>query len=285
MQESEVTGDRDPYEVLGVSSQAGEAEIHAAYRRLAKRWHPDHNPGDAGAEARFKEIAAAYEVLSDPEQQAQLDRERAEAAAERSDAFSHARTLDDDDSSGRRYSYDRAWDRRDDLDADGERRYPFSVDDIRAPRRRETQMWAVVFGLWVLFEFGNSMLHDLTAELDGTIESSQHVSLGPSDFPFYIDMSTHLGQAIEYTIRKADGGRVTFRPRAPCALCFGHPHTGAHIHKEPWSLSYGLDGGSGLENWLFYDPFCPVTALGNLAVGFAALLWGLIGIPWRPGVW
>ncbi|MDQ6868434.1 MAG: DnaJ domain-containing protein [Pseudomonadota bacterium] len=64
--------------------------MHAAYRRPAKRWHPDHNPGDAGAEARFKEIAAAYEVFSNREQRAQLDRERTEAAAARSDTFSRA---------------------------------------------------------------------------------------------------------------------------------------------------------------------------------------------------
>ena len=56
---------RDPYEILGVSRAADDAEIHAAYRALAKRYHPDLHPGDPGAEPRFKEVAAAYELLSD----------------------------------------------------------------------------------------------------------------------------------------------------------------------------------------------------------------------------
>jgi len=189
VQASGVTGDRDSYEVLGVSSQAGEAEIHAAYRRPAKRWHPDHNPGDAGAEARIKEIAAAYEVLSNREQRAQLDRERTEAAAARSNTFSRACARNDDDSSGHRYSYGRAWDRRDDLDADGERLYPFSVEDIRAQRRRKRNTWLAEFGLWVLFTFGNSMLRGLTAELDGTIESSQYDSQQLSYNLFYRDIA------------------------------------------------------------------------------------------------
>jgi hypothetical protein len=62
---------RDPYAVLGVAPEAGEAEIHDAYRRLAKRYHPDLNP-DPGAESRFKEIAAAYEALSRKEKGARL---------------------------------------------------------------------------------------------------------------------------------------------------------------------------------------------------------------------
>jgi len=64
---------RDLYEVLGVSRQAGAEEIKKAYRRLARRHHPDVNPGSAEAERRFKEIQEAYAVLSDPDKRRQYD--------------------------------------------------------------------------------------------------------------------------------------------------------------------------------------------------------------------
>lgn len=65
---------RDYYEVLGVERAAGVAEIKSAYRKLAVRWHPDKNPGDAEAEERFKEAAEAYAVLSDADKRARYDR-------------------------------------------------------------------------------------------------------------------------------------------------------------------------------------------------------------------
>lgn len=64
---------RDPYEVLGVSRGAAADEIKSAYRRLARRYHPDVNPGDKDAEEHFKEIGAAYAVLSDPDRRARFD--------------------------------------------------------------------------------------------------------------------------------------------------------------------------------------------------------------------
>ncbi|HEX8559381.1 MAG TPA: molecular chaperone DnaJ [Pyrinomonadaceae bacterium] len=65
---------RDYYEVLGVARGANEAEIKSAYRKLAVRYHPDKNPGDAEAEEKFKEAAEAYSVLSDADQRARYDR-------------------------------------------------------------------------------------------------------------------------------------------------------------------------------------------------------------------
>jgi molecular chaperone DnaJ len=64
---------RDPYEVLGVPRDASADEIKSAYRRLARRYHPDVNPGDAEAEEKFKEIGNAYSVLSDPDKRARFD--------------------------------------------------------------------------------------------------------------------------------------------------------------------------------------------------------------------
>jgi len=64
---------KDYYDILGVSRDADEKEIKRAFRRLARKHHPDVNPGDPGAEERFKEINEAYEVLSDPEKRRKYD--------------------------------------------------------------------------------------------------------------------------------------------------------------------------------------------------------------------
>lgn len=65
---------RDYYNILGVARSASEKEIRQAYRRLARKCHPDVNPNDKSAEAKFKEIGEAYEVLSDAEKRAKYDR-------------------------------------------------------------------------------------------------------------------------------------------------------------------------------------------------------------------
>ncbi|WP_373486774.1 molecular chaperone DnaJ [Blastomonas sp.] len=64
----------DYYELLGVSRTADDATLKSAYRKLAMQWHPDRNPGDASAEARFKAISQAYDCLKDPQKRAAYDR-------------------------------------------------------------------------------------------------------------------------------------------------------------------------------------------------------------------
>ncbi len=64
----------DPYKVLGVGKGATDEEIKKAYRKLARRYHPDRNPGDKGAEERFKEISQAHDILGDPEKRKDYDR-------------------------------------------------------------------------------------------------------------------------------------------------------------------------------------------------------------------
>jgi molecular chaperone DnaJ len=69
--------DKDFYAVLGVSKDVSAADLKKAYRKLARKYHPDSNPGNAGAEAKFKEISEAHAVLADPEQRQEYDQMRA----------------------------------------------------------------------------------------------------------------------------------------------------------------------------------------------------------------
>lgn len=64
----------DPYTILGVPRSASEAELKSAYRKLAKKLHPDMNPGRKDIETKFKEVTAAYDLLSDPDKRARFDR-------------------------------------------------------------------------------------------------------------------------------------------------------------------------------------------------------------------
>lgn len=64
---------RDYYDILGVGKSASDTEIKKAYRKLAKKYHPDVNQGDSEAEAKFKEVNEAYEILSDSQKRARYD--------------------------------------------------------------------------------------------------------------------------------------------------------------------------------------------------------------------
>jgi len=69
--------DKDFYKILGVSKDVSEADLKKRYRKLARQYHPDSNPGDKSAEAKFKEISEAHAVLADPEQRREYDQLRA----------------------------------------------------------------------------------------------------------------------------------------------------------------------------------------------------------------
>lgn len=71
---------RDPYSVLGVAKDASEKEVKSAFRKLAKKYHPDQNKGDPGAKEKFAEATTAYEILGDEEKRGQFDRGEIDSA-------------------------------------------------------------------------------------------------------------------------------------------------------------------------------------------------------------
>ena len=94
----------DPYKILGVSRDATAEQIRAAYRKLAKKHHPDLNPGNKAAEDLFKQVSSANELLSDPEKRARFDRGEIDASgAEKVQPRAYRQYADS--GSGERYAY------------------------------------------------------------------------------------------------------------------------------------------------------------------------------------
>jgi DnaJ-class molecular chaperone len=94
---------KDPYETLGVAKDASADDIRKAYRKLAKKHHPDLNPGNKAAEASFKDIGAANDLLSDPEKRARFDRGEIDAAGDPRQERPSYRSYADQGYSGARY--------------------------------------------------------------------------------------------------------------------------------------------------------------------------------------
>jgi len=78
---------KDPYKLLGVAKSASEADIRKAYRALAKKYHPDVNPGDEAVANKFKEITAAYTLLTDKNLRAQYDSGQVDASGQAQNPF------------------------------------------------------------------------------------------------------------------------------------------------------------------------------------------------------
>lgn len=94
----------DPYTVLGVRRDAGHEDIRRAYRKLAKQYHPDLNQGKKDAEARFKAVNAAYDLLSDPEKRGRYDRGEIDASGVERPDRTHYRAYADSAQGGRQTS-------------------------------------------------------------------------------------------------------------------------------------------------------------------------------------
>jgi hypothetical protein len=262
--------ERDPYDVLGVPHDASADHIHDAYRRLAKRWHPDLNPADRTAEAHFKEIAAAYEVLSQADRRAAFGREDASAGAHSEPPQRQGPVWGDvefaaatDDASG--FSM------------------PHYVEELRKRRRqnqRKLNPVPLVLAAYIALTFTNGMLLGFTTELNGIVVASKSVRPPLFYTLFFVGWFSTRVTATEYAIRGADGQIVTYMTGPACSLLTSSANRvapGARIHKEAWRWNYELSGRSASD--VSGSVECVLS--GGLRTVISLMLIAL-GLLWRP---
>lgn len=275
---------RNPYEVLGVKPLASEREIHAVYRQLAKRFHPDLNPDNPSAEARFKEVAEAYATLSHERRGRSCGRDAATGGTERPERpQSHSSSSEWGDATTR---HPRA--KRSDADTskrgfgtarngEAEHRNDASHAHRFRDRKRTTfNKWFVALAVWMLLSWGNGLIRGIATELDGVIVAAKVVRL-PAGHSLILwgglwDRSTN-----EFTIRRADWREQTFIAGPACSLlsAMPSPRTGTRIHKQAWQLSYEMNGRSVSDFSL-----APSCAMGGALHLFISLSLLTIGLRW-----
>ncbi len=197
---------RNPYEVLGVKKDASEDEIRAAYRKLAKRYHPDLNPGNKEAEARFKEISGANDILSDKDKRARFDRGEIDAsgAARPEHAYSRYRGFAEGEP-GEKYEYHSA-----------EGMAPEDLDDLFAFFGRGARAGRGSGGGTMRMR-GADQHYTLTVDFLAAVNGArQRLNLHPffrrEGDDIHLDLPVTLGEAVL-------GGKVTVpTPSGPVAM-------------------------------------------------------------------
>lgn len=186
----------DYYEVLGVTKNAAQDEIKKAYKRLAKQYHPDRNPGDKSAENRFKEVSEAYQCLSDPEKRKQYD------------LFGQAGFQGDPGFQGRTQPGGGNWSYSWSSGPGGE---GFDFKDL----------FSQIFGK-------GSRARTTRDQYDFAGANPSGAGTGPHDFAFDFDTGPQPGRDVEaeVTIRFEDsirGGthRISLQRQGPCSACGG----------------------------------------------------------------
>jgi hypothetical protein len=280
---------RDPYDVLGVAPDASAEAIQDAYRHLAERWHPDRNPNDPVADALFKEIAAAYDILSHADKRAAFDRANASAAADASPAA-------DVRSERPRYSGDGAFASTPEDRAElGE--YVEQRREERGQNERRPSGLLIALAAYVALTFAAGMFRGFSTELDGVIESQQEITVPVIDALLYIGepvswnwTQPHYWSALpkttKFTIRRSDGRRETFAVGPACSLLSNWQETlllPKQIHKVAGHWDYQLNGRTVSD----FGPNLVCVGFGSarLASFLFLLTVGLLYRPaWAPAV-